>query len=98
MCSAISLVNKRFLFSWRKFMNQKVCDAAMSQPTWNESNSFLAQVDMRRRCAVAAATVAAQEISQLTARIAELERQLAATRPAPHMAILQTPQHDPLWA
>jgi hypothetical protein len=31
-------------------------------------------------------------------RIVALERQLAATRPAPHMAILQTPQHDRMWA
>jgi hypothetical protein len=31
-------------------------------------------------------------------RIVALERQIAATRPAPHMAILQTPQYDLLWA
>jgi hypothetical protein len=37
-------------------------------------------------------------LTERDARIADLERQLAATRPAPHMAILQGGQHDRMWA
>jgi hypothetical protein len=85
-------------------MNQKVCDAAMSQPTWNESNSLLAQVDMRQRCAIAAANVAGEEIAKLNQRIAELERQLNQRTGRVHSAnqqidaVLQTPQYDRMWA
>jgi L-lactate utilization protein LutB len=85
-------------------MNQKVFNAAMNEATWNESNSLLAQRDMRQRCATKAAEMATEEIAKLNQRIAELERQLNQRTGRVHSAnqqidaVLQTPQHDLLWA
>ena len=59
-------------------MNESVFKKVMAEPTWHESNSLLAQRDMRKRCALVAAETAGEEITRLTARIAELERQLNA--------------------
>ena len=85
-------------------MNQKIYDAVIAEPTWHESNSLLAQRDMRKRCAEKAAEVASAEIAKRDARIAELERQLSQRTGRVHSAnqqidaILQTPQYDPLYA
>lgn len=62
---------------------QRIYSAVIAEPTWHESNSLLAQRDMRKRCAEKAAEVASEEIAKRDARIADLERQLAAAiRPA----------------
>lgn len=53
-------------------------DAIMAQPTWVESNSLLAQQDMRERCANVAVDVAKLLLRERDKRIAELEAQLTA--------------------
>lgn len=49
---------------------------AMSQPTWVEFNSLLAQQDMRERCANVAVDVAKRLLVERDKRIAELEAAL----------------------
>lgn len=53
-------------------------DTIMAQSTWVESNSLLAQQDMRERCANVAVDVAKRLLVERDKRIAELEAQLAA--------------------